>query len=166
MPGLRRVAFLGSTRDPNTQTFVRETEAAAATLGIAFHPILIDGPRDFEAAFTEMARAGAQGLILQPIWYDHRDALAKLAVERALPMAGDTRRFAEAGALFSYGQDWGAGTRRIAADVDKILKGEKPGDLPVEAPAEHELAINLKTARALGITVPSAALLRANEIIE
>ena len=166
VPRLRRVAFLGSTRDPNTQTFVRETETAAATLGIAFHPVLVDGPGDFEAAFMEMAREGAQALILQPIWYDHRAALAELALGHVLPMAGDTRRFAEAGALLSYGQDWSAGTRRVAAYVDRILKGEKPGELPIEAPAEHELVINMKTAGALGITVPGVLLLRANEIIE
>jgi putative tryptophan/tyrosine transport system substrate-binding protein len=113
-----------------------------------------------------MTRAGVQALLVQPIWISHAATLAALALKHRLPIAADQRDFVEAGGLLAYGQDRGANTRRAAAYVDRILKGAKPDTLPIELPTEFHLAVNLRTARTLGITVPQPLLLRADEVIE
>jgi putative tryptophan/tyrosine transport system substrate-binding protein len=166
LPEASRLAFLGSTNDPNTQTFLREAQAAVDKAGLTLQPVLIARPEEFEAALSSMTRAGVQALLVQPIWISHAATLAALALKHRLPIAADQRDFVEAGGLLAYGQDRGANTRRAAAYVDRILKGAKPDTLPVELPTEFHLAVNLRTARTLGITVPQPLLLRADEVIE
>ena len=165
-PGLTRVAFLGAANAPITRTFVQETKAAADSINVQLQPLLVTGPEEFEAAFTAMVAERADGLIVQPLFAGHRSKLAELAARHRLPMIADQRSFAEAGALGTYGVDRKTYYRQPAVYVDKILKGTKPADLPVEQPTKFELIINLKAAKALGLTVPPSLLARADEVIE
>jgi putative ABC transport system substrate-binding protein len=165
-PGLTRVAFLGAANDPNTRTFLRETQAAADSIRVRLQPLLITGPDEFESAFAAMSAERAEGLIVQPLFVGHRSKLVELAARHRLPMLADQRVFAEAGAIVTYGVDRKAFYRHPALYVDKILKGTKPSDLPVEQPTKFELTINLKTAKALGLTIPATVLARADEVIE
>ncbi len=129
-------------------------------------PLLVAGSQEFDAAFAAMIREQAQGLIVQSLFVGHRASLAELAVRHRLPMLADQRAFAVAGGVATYGVIRPALFRRLAFYVDKILKGAKPADLPVEQPTKFELIINLKTARALGLTVPPSLLATADEVIE
>ena len=153
-PGLARVAFLGAANDPNTRTFLNETQAAADSIRVRLQPLLVAGPEEFDAAFATMIQERAQGLIVQPLFVGHRAKLAELAARHRLPMMADQRAFAMAGGLAAYGVNRPAMSRRWAFYVDKILKGAKPADLPVELPTKFELVINLKTAKALGLDMP------------
>jgi putative ABC transport system substrate-binding protein len=165
-PGLRRIAFLGAANDPNTPTFVNETQAAADSVGVQLQPLLVTGPEEFEAAFASMIEQGSQGLIVQPLFVGHHSKLAELALRHRLPMIADQAVFARAGGLVTYGINRPMMFRRLAFYVDKILKGAKPADLPIEQPTTFELVINLKTAMALGIDIPPMVLALADEIIE
>ena len=165
-PGLDRVAFLGAANDPNTRTFVNETQAAAQTIGVQLQPVLVTGPDEFEAAFASIIKQGSQGLIVQPLFVGHRSKLAELAVTHRLPMIADQAAFARAGGLVAYGINRRTMFRRLAFYVDKILKGAKPADLPIEQPTQFELVINLKTAKTLGIEIPPTVLALADEMIE
>ena len=165
-PGLGRVAFLGAANDPNTRTFVNETQAAADSIGVHLQPLLVTGPDEFEAAFASIIKRGSEGLIVQPLFVGHRGKLAELAARHRLPMIADQAVFARAGGLVAYGVSRRVIFQRQAFYVDKILNGAKPADLPVEQPTKFELAINLKTARALGLEVPPTLLARADEVIE
>ncbi len=166
LPGLRKVAFLGSTLDPNAQTFVRATTAAAANLGIAMQPLLVEGPEGFDGASAAMADAGASAVIVQPIFMDQRVRVAALALKHRLPTVSDHREFAQSGGLIAYGASAREQIWRIAYYVDRILKGARPGDLPIEQPTKFELLINLATAKALGLAIPTSILARADEVIE
>jgi putative ABC transport system substrate-binding protein len=165
-PGLGRVAFLGAANDPNTRTFVNETQAAADSIRVRLQPMLVTGPEEFEAAFAAMIKQGSEGLIVQPLFVGHRGKLAELAARHRLPMIGDQTVFARAGGLVAYGVNRRVLFRRLAFYVDKILKGARPPDLPIEQPTKFELVINLKTAKALGVEVPPTLLARADEVIE
>jgi putative ABC transport system substrate-binding protein len=165
-PGLGRVAFLGAANDPNTPTFVNETQAAADSIRVRLQPLLVTGPEEFEAAFAAMIEQGSEGLIVQPLFVGHRGKLAELAARHRLPMIADQTVFARAGGLVAYGVNRRALFRRQAFYVDKILRGAKPPDLPIEQPTKFELVINLKTAKALGLDVPPTLLARADEVIE
>jgi putative tryptophan/tyrosine transport system substrate-binding protein len=128
----------------------------------------VRGSDEFESAFRAMIRERAQAVLVlaDPMTYAHRRQLADLAARHRLPLMGSLREYAEAGSLMSY---WADGTelfRRAASYVDRILKGAKPEDLPVERPMKFELVINLKTAQALGITMPPSLLLLADEVIQ
>ena len=164
--GLARVAFLGAANDPNTRTFLKETQAAADSISVRLQPLLVAGPEEFDAAFATMIKERAQALIVQPLFVGHRARLAELAARHRLPMMADQRAFAMAGGLAAYGVNRSALSRRCAFYVDKILKGAKPADLPVELPTRFELVINLKTAKALGLDVPWFLQQRADEVIE
>ena len=166
LPGLARIAFLGAGNDPNARTFLDETQAAADSMGVRLQPLFIAGPEEFAAAFAMMIKEQAQALLVQPLFVGHRAKLAELAARHGLPMIADQRAFAVAGGLATYGVNRLWLIRRWAFYVDKILKGAKPGDLPVEQPTKFELVINLKTARALGLEVPPTLLARADEVIE
>jgi putative ABC transport system substrate-binding protein len=166
LPGLRKVAFLGSTQDPNAHTFVRETVASGATRGIEIQKLLVDGPDGFDGAFAEMVRGRAAAVVVQPIFIDQRARVTALALKHRLPAVSDHREFAQSGGLLAYGASSQEQFRRIAYFVDRILKGARPGDLPIEQPTEFELLVNQRTARALGLAIPPAVLARADEVIE
>jgi putative ABC transport system substrate-binding protein len=126
------------------------------------------GPEDFDRAFSDMtrARAGALAVLATPVFDSERRRLVDLAAKNRLPTVYSYRSYVEAGGLMSYGPDLADSFRRAATYVDKILKGAKPGDLPVEQPTKFELVINLKTAKALGLTIPQSLLERADEVIQ
>ena len=165
-PGADRIAFLGSTQDPNAQTFLRQIEAAGAQLGVAVQALLVAGAAEFDAAFAAAAAARASAMIVQPIFVPSRAALAELALRHRVVWIGDNREFAAAGALLAYGADRLALWRRAGFQIDRILRGANPGDLPVEQATHFQLIINLRTARALGLTLPVSILVRADEVIE
>jgi putative ABC transport system substrate-binding protein len=145
-----------------------ELERAAAMLGISVLPVGVTTAQDLPRRFDEMIVAGADAYLVlnEPRTDAMRDDIVALALRHRLPGAAQERRYAEAGVLFSYGASLDAIHRRAAVFVDKILKGTNPADLPVEQPTTFELAINLKTAKALGLTVPQSILIRADEVIE
>jgi ABC-type uncharacterized transport system substrate-binding protein len=167
VPGLSRVALLVDAGSPNRQVLLDEHEAAARVLGVQLLPLEVRGPDEFVGAFQAATQGQAQALITGPsaLFFTHRARLAELALASRLPtMAGETG-YAAAGGLMYYGPDIPGSFRRVAVYVDKILKGLKPADLPVEQPTTFELAINLKTAQALGLTIPPTLLLQATEVI-
>lgn len=166
-PGLRAAAFLGSSKDPNAVNFVNETRTAADGLGVGLAVTLIDDPQAISPAIFEAIKAeGSQAIVAQPIFLGYQDAIVAMAMKYRLPVISDWTAFAEAGALFTYGPRQAAALRRTAYYVDRLLKGARPADLPVEQPTEFELVINLRTARALGLTVPPSLLARADDVIE
>jgi putative tryptophan/tyrosine transport system substrate-binding protein len=166
VPKLRRVAVLWDPSNPSNPIQLKGAEVAARTLGLQLQPAPVQGPSDFDAAFK--AARGANGLLLldSPLFITHRARLAGLAATSRLPAISGLRDLVEVGGLMSYGVDFPDSFRRAATYVDKILKGAKPGDLPVEQPTKFDLAINLKTARALGLTIPPSLLARADEVIQ
>jgi putative tryptophan/tyrosine transport system substrate-binding protein len=166
VPGLKSVAFLGSTKDQNGVVFAVETEAAAAKLGLQARRLLVDGPEQFADAFATLAAEKIGGVIVQPIFAAHRLKLAELALQHRLPVASDQQNFAEAGMLFAYGTSRRAIHRKLADHTVKILAGAKPADIPVEQPTEFQLVINAKTAKTLGLTIPPTLLAFATEVLE
>ena len=166
-PGLNRVGFLGAVGDPNTQTFLRELRSAADAIGGTVYPVLVNGRAEFTRAFAEFDAQPMDAVVVQPLLIiDHSVEIAELALRHRLPTISDEARYAKAGGLMSYGVEWLKLTRRAAHFVEKILKSAKPGDLPIEQPTTFELVINLKTAKALGLTIPPTLLARADEVIE
>jgi putative tryptophan/tyrosine transport system substrate-binding protein len=166
--GIERVALLTNPANPGFAKGTRETQAAARSLGLTIHVVEARGPEDLALAFAEMLKEKAMAVVVQPdpLLYSERTRVAALAVKNRLPAVGEQKGFAEAGGLLSYGPDITENFRRAATLVDKILKGAKPGDLPVEEPTRFELLINLKTAKALGLTIPQSLLVRADEVIQ
>jgi putative tryptophan/tyrosine transport system substrate-binding protein len=146
----------------------REITEAAQRLGVALRPVLAPGARDLEAAFAEMAREGCQELVEMPnsALSAARTRIIDLAAKYRIAAIYDTREFVEVGGLMSYGPDLSDLYRRAADYVDKILKGAKPAELPIQQPDKFELVVNLKTAKALGVTIPPTILARADEVIE
>lgn len=166
-PSIRTVAFLGSSNDPNGPTFARETKTAAEKVGFDLLTRLVDGPaRIDETLFEEMKREGAEAIIAQPVFTSYRQKIVDLGMKYQLPVTSDFALFAEAGALFSLGVDDGVQLRRTAYYVDRILKGAKPADLPVEQPTRFQLVINVLTATKLGWMLPPQLLARADKVIE
>lgn len=166
MPALRRIAFIGATQDPNAPVFARHTEAAASAAAIEARSEMVAGAAEFDATFAALKAWGAQAVIAQPIFIEHRVALANLARRHAIALVGDQEEFAAAGALIAFGASIPAYLRRVARTVDRILRGAKPGDLPIEQPTQFDLVINLGTARALGLAVSDGLIARATEVIE
>jgi putative tryptophan/tyrosine transport system substrate-binding protein len=165
LPSLRRVAVLALPVDPFTKSFLEQVHLAGRTAGIAIAPVaMVQGPDDIEAAFATMTREGAEAVVVQGIFFSK--TVADQAIKFRLPSASVVRPFAQAGGLMSYGADVRHIFRRSAVLVHRILQGTKPEDLPVELPTKFELVINLKTAKALGLTVAESFLLRADEVIE
>ena len=167
IPRVARVAVLRNPDNPSHTKAVEDLEAAAPSLGIKLSFASARTPEEFSSAFSAMTRAHAEALYLLPdaFFVSHLATPFKLASQARLPVMGVTRLFADAGALICYGPNFRDVFRRSAAYVDKILKGAKPGDLPIEQPTKFELVVNLKTAKALGITIPESILLRADEVI-
>jgi putative ABC transport system substrate-binding protein len=146
----------------------QETETAAKALKLTLHRFEVERPDDFEAAFAEMLKQHAVAVLvpLDPMFNDQRERLISLAAKSRLPAMFGERLNVDAGGLVSYGPSYAALYRRAATYVDKILRGAKPADLPVEQPTKFELVINARTAKALGLTIPQALLLRADQVIE
>ena len=166
-PGLSRVAFLGSSADPNAATFAKETRVAGEAMGIAVIERLVAGPTALTPLlFADIAQAGAQAIVVQPIFTGHQDRIVQLAREAGLPVISNYRVFAQAGALFSYGPDDVALTKRAAYYVDRILKGASPATLPIEQPSQFQLVINMQTAKALGLAVPDSLAAIADELVD
>jgi putative ABC transport system substrate-binding protein len=168
LPTVSRVAVLWNPTNPAHALMVRAADVAAQRLGVEMHRVEAHGPEAFDGAFAAMTRAhtGALLVLADNIFFEYRRRLAALAATSRLPTMYQGRAHVEAGGLISYWASAPDGWRRGATYVDKILKGAKPADLPVEQPTKFDLAINLKTAEALGITVPTSLLLLADEVIQ
>ena len=166
VPTLRQVAVLAHPMHPTDSVQRKEIEEAARTLGLQLKPVAVRGPEDFEAAFKAVSGAGGLINIDTPLFATYRTQFVELTAKSRLPAVWANRTVVEAGGLMSYGTHIPALFRRAAIYVDKILKGAKPGDLPVEQPTKFELVINLKAARGLGLTIPPSLLLRADQVIE
>ena len=168
VPALARVAVLRNPANPAHREALRGAEAAAHTLGVRVQVVDVRDPGEFGTAFSAMKRERADGLVLfaDSMFGTHRARIFDLAAQSRLPAIFWESRFAAAGALMSYGTSYPDLFRSAAVYVDKILKGAKPADLPVEQPTKFELVINLKTSKALGLTIPQSILMRADEIID
>jgi putative tryptophan/tyrosine transport system substrate-binding protein len=166
LPRLSRVAVLWNADNPYSERVFKETQAGGRTLEIEVRSLEVRGPGDFDSAL-EAAR-GLDGLITveDPLTNDHLTRIADFAARQQLPSLHGFREYVVAGGLISYGANVFDLVRRTAYYVDKILKGAKPSDLPVEQPTKFQLVINMKTANALGIIVPPSLLARADEVIE
>jgi putative ABC transport system substrate-binding protein len=168
LPGVRRVAVLANPDNLSHVVFLEETRVAAQALGIQIQPLEARRLDEIEQALHARAAGGATALIVfdDPVIWSHRKRIVSLAADRRLAVMYGYRDFVDDGGLMSYGPDRIDLYRRTGTYVDKILKGAKPGDLPVEQPTKFELVINLKTAKAYGLTMSSALLQRADHVIE
>jgi putative ABC transport system substrate-binding protein len=171
VPGVSRVAVLwhpGFLPERTEKDRLKGAEAAARSLGVRLQFVEARGPADFDRAFSDMtrARAGALTVFSSNMFFGERRRLVDLAAKNRLPTVYTLKEFVDAGGLMAYGPNAADLFRRAAVYVDKILKGAKPGDLPVEQPTKFELVINLKAAKALGLTVPQSVLARADEVIQ
>jgi putative ABC transport system substrate-binding protein len=167
IPWLTRVAVLRNPGTPYHPKAVEDLKAAGPSLAIELTFVSVRTPEEIGPAFSAVSRAHAQALYVldAPLFFTHRTTLLRLASKARLPVISGEKDFADEGALMSYGANYADQLRRSAGYVDKILKGAKPGDLPIEQPTKFELVINLKTAKALGITIPESILLQADEVI-
>jgi putative ABC transport system substrate-binding protein len=167
IPGLTRVAVLWNPGTPWHLGKVEDLKAAARSLSIALNLARAGTPDELRSALARIRRDHNQALFVMedPFFYAHLSTLQTLASEAQLATTWGPRRAAQAGALMSYGPNLADLFRRSARYVERILKGAKPGDLPIEQPTKFELVVNLKTAKALGITIPESILLRADEVI-
>jgi putative ABC transport system substrate-binding protein len=169
-PTLARVTMLSNLDNPSIALAIQETQAAAGTLGIAFHSVDVREPSRIDSALASALQARPDGLVLPAETVVHSPQacirIAEFAIKHRLPSIGAWREFADAGGLMVYGVSVPDIFRRAVGYIDKIVKGAKPADLPVELPAKFALVINLKTAKALGLTIPPAVLARADEVIQ
>ena len=165
LPKARRVAVLWGPY-PISTAALKEAQGASRTVGLQLQPVEVRKPADLDGAFARIRARHAQALLVlpHPIFVAERAHIVQLAAKHRLPTVYHLREFVEAGGLMSYGPDVAQMSRSAAVYVDKILKGAKPAELPVEQPSKFELTINLKTAKALGITVPDSLLLRAEQV--
>jgi putative tryptophan/tyrosine transport system substrate-binding protein len=168
VPGLARIAVLSDPLNPSLAAIVDQTKAAAETLGVEIHVVEVQGLDQFESAFAAVTRARAGALIVLPaaVLYGQHPRIVTFTAAAHLPALFPEKEVAEAGGLIAYGPSIPASFRRAAGYVDKILRGAEPADLPVEQPTKFELVVNLQTARAIGVTIPTSILLRADEVIE
>jgi putative ABC transport system substrate-binding protein len=162
------LSHAGVYSEHTMRDMVKETEGAAKTLGVQLQLLEARSPNDFDKAFSAMATNGARALIVfpSPMFYAEHKHLVNLAAKHQLPAIYPFREAVDAGGLMSYGTSIPELFRLAATFVDKILKGAKPADLPVEQPTKFGLVINFKTAKALGLTIPQSLLLRADQVIE
>jgi putative ABC transport system substrate-binding protein len=168
VPGASRLAILGDTGGPASVSGVQETQATAQALGVRLHAVTVGSPAELDGAFSAIARERPAVLIVtpSPMLFGERRRLAELAVKHRFPTVHGFAEYAEAGGLLAYGADLAEGFRRAPVYVDRILKGARPGDLPIEQATKLRLVLNLKTAKALGLTIPPIVLARADEIID
>jgi putative ABC transport system substrate-binding protein len=168
VPRLRRVAILGNPRNASTAADMRASETAARSLGLTVYSVEVDsGPR-LDAALADLTRGRPDGVLViqDATTFSHRHEIAQAVRRTHLATVFPSSSYVRSGGLVGYGADMGAVAGRAASYVDKILKGAKPADLPVEQPTKFELVINLKTAKALGLTIPPSLLQRADQVIE
>ncbi len=168
VPRLSRVAVLWNPTDGGMTLRFRQIQIAAPKLGVTVRPLGVQAPEDFEQAFTAMTQERPDGLFVvsDPLTSAFRKRILEFAAMNRLPTMYEERRYALDGGLMSYGPNFEERLRRAAAYVDKILRGARPADLPVELPTRVELVVNLRTARALGLTIPQSVLIRADEVIQ
>jgi putative ABC transport system substrate-binding protein len=168
VPKLARVAVLGTSTTPGTPQSLRETERASSAVGVQLQYLDVLGPKDIETVFRAASKGGADAVLVlgSPFLLSNRIQTTDLAAKSRLPTIYYTAEFVEDGGLMSYGVSSTDLFRRAAGYVDRILKGARPGDLPIEQPTRFELVINLKTARALGLTISQPLQLRADRVIE
>jgi putative ABC transport system substrate-binding protein len=168
VPRLARVAVMWNPLTPTSVLAWKESQSAARALGLQLHSLEVRTPDDFNKAFDEAtrARAGAVAIMPSPLFVRNLRRIADLATKNGLASISHITEFAEYGGLVAYGPDRADLFRRAAVYVDRILKGANPADLPVEQPTKFELVINLKTAKALGLTIPQSVLVRADEVIQ
>lgn len=167
LPGLQRVAFLGSSDDVATPRFIEQFRTGADVLGLVRQDIQVAGAEEFPAALDAVVRARSQAVVVQPLFaLGNPRPLAEMLMQRRLPSVSGLPAFVAGGGLMAYGPNRAESWRRSASYIDRVLKGARPADLPIEDPTTFEFGINQKTARALGITVPRSLLLRADEVVE
>jgi len=167
VPGLKRLAVLTNPNNPASQSFVREAQSAAQHFNARVVSLQAASAGEIEAAFSAMTREKADALLLPPdaLFNSQRRQIVRLAADARIPAVYPLREYFGIGGLLVYGHDLADQFRRAATYVDRILKGAKPGDLPVEQPGKFELFVDLRTAKALGLTVPQQLLMRADDVI-
>jgi putative tryptophan/tyrosine transport system substrate-binding protein len=163
-PSVRRIAVLLNAADPFSKQVEEQAQLAGRLTGIKIGPATVSGPDEINAAFETMKQQGAGAVVVQGSLTTKN--VADLALKHGLPAAAQTRSFAEVGGLISYGADGSPVFRQSTVFVTKILRGGSPADMPIEQPTKFELVVNLRTAKALGITLPESFLLRADQVIE
>jgi putative ABC transport system substrate-binding protein len=168
VPGLDRVAVVWNPDSPNIARMRRQVQGAARTLKLKVQPLEVRDPGGLESAFAALRREDANAIFVfhDFLVFEHRNRVVDLVARSGLPAMYERREYVEAGGLMAYGLDFRDNFRRVASHVEKILKGARPADLPVEDPTKFELIINLTAAKALGLTIPHLLLLRADEVIE
>lgn len=170
MPQMRRIGFLVDAATPrdSRNRYVEFARRTATRLSVEAYFAEATKVEDVEGAIAILKKNGAEAMMTLPSgWFEgERERITKLALANRLPLAGGAEEWAESGALLGFGADRSASYRRAAYYVDRILKGAKPGDLPIEQPTKFKLGVNMKTARALGITIPQSILMRADRVIE
>jgi putative ABC transport system substrate-binding protein len=166
-PGLSRVGLLVNRTLPHRDFIWRDLQRAAVSIGVKLEPFEVRGPEDFSGGLTTKGSEAFEALVVHPdpLAFNHRREIAEFGLKRKMPVAA-AYGFAEAGCLMSFDAHWPDLFRKAATYVDRILKGAKPGDLPIEQPTEFKVIINLKTAKAIGLTIPPSLLARANQVIE
>jgi putative tryptophan/tyrosine transport system substrate-binding protein len=167
VPKLSRVAIMGTSTNPGNAQALRELELAAAALGVKLQFLDVASSRDIETAFRTAVKGRADAILMlpNPVHFPQRKQIAVLAINSRLPVIYGRPEYAESGGLVTYGVSFTDLDRRAAVYVDKILKGAKPADLPVEQPTKFEFVINLKTAKQIGLTIPPNVLARADKVI-
>ena len=168
VPAMVQVAVLSNAAIPPAEIAMRELAAAAKVLGVQIQSVPIQGVKGIEQAFADVARQHADGIVVfpDPLTFSNEVAITGFALTSRIPALYGAMEFVQAGGLMSYGPSYPEMFRRGANYVDRILKGAKPGDLPIEQPTRFEFVLNLKTAKALGLTIPQSVLLRADRLIE
>jgi putative ABC transport system substrate-binding protein len=166
-PNASVVAVLTRGVNPVTADLLKDTEAAAKVFRLHLQILEVRGPNDFDKAFSAINKKRARALIElpSPLFHSHRKRIVEFAAKSRLPSIFHSRDFVDAGGLMCYGENYADLLRRVAYYVDRILKGTKPGDLPVQQPMKFEMIINLKTAKQIGLTIPPNVLVRADKVI-
>jgi ABC-type uncharacterized transport system substrate-binding protein len=167
-PRISQVGYLRDANNPLTRPFAKEMQAAAQALGLQFQHLEVSDLNKVDSIFAALSKKPGSSLIVmgEPLFFAHRNRIPELATRHRLPAIYTFQAFVDAGGLISYGPSLPDLWRRAVTYVDRILKGAKPADLPVEQPTKFELVINLKTAKTLGLTIPQSLLLRADQVIE
>jgi len=168
VPTMGRVAIFGNSKNPSTAVDMRAAEAAARLMGLQAYMVSVDSPDRLENGLDELVNAKPDGVIVvqDSLIFINRERIAKVALQNGLASIFPGRDYVETGGLAGFGPNLETITRRAAVYVDRIFKGAKPADLPVEQPTHFELSINMKTAKALGLTIPPSIIARADEVIE